>query len=84
MDTAWSAQQESVKSEPVAMTMRKVRLDANFLGYDCVLVEDFAATTSPGFCVEAALYNIRHASASFAGWRRSSVQRAESGGMDQG
>lgn len=66
------------------MTMRKVRLDANFLGYDCVLVEDFAATTSPGFCVEAALYNIRHASASFAGWRRSSVQRAESGGMDQG
>jgi nicotinamidase-related amidase len=33
--------------------------DANFLGYDCVLVEDCAATTSPGFCVDATLYNIR-------------------------
>jgi len=33
--------------------------DANFLGYDCVLVEDCAATTSPGFCMEATLYNVR-------------------------
>ncbi|MFT8243526.1 cysteine hydrolase family protein [Roseomonas sp. BN140053] len=33
--------------------------DANFLGYDCVLVEDCAATTSPSFCTDATLYNIR-------------------------
>ena len=33
--------------------------DANFLGYDCILVEDCAATTSPLFCIEATLYNIR-------------------------
>ena len=33
--------------------------DANFLGYDCVLVGDCAATTSPAFCTEASLYNIR-------------------------
>lgn len=34
-------------------------IDANCLGYDCLLVEDCAATTSPGFCAEATLYNIR-------------------------
>lgn len=33
--------------------------DANFLGYDTVLVEDAAATTSPAFCMEATLYNAR-------------------------
>lgn len=33
--------------------------DANFLGYDCLLVEDCAATTSPDFCTAATLYNIR-------------------------
>ncbi len=33
--------------------------DANFLGYDCILVEDCAATTSPDFCTAATLYNIR-------------------------
>lgn len=33
--------------------------DANFLGYDCLLVEDCCATTSPGFCTEATLYNVR-------------------------
>jgi nicotinamidase-related amidase len=33
--------------------------DANFLGYDCVLVEDCAGTTSPGFCWDATLYNVR-------------------------
>src|SRR3546814_12935477 len=33
--------------------------DANFLGYDTILVEDGAATTSPEYCVQAALYNIR-------------------------
>ena len=32
--------------------------DANFLGYDCLLVEDCAATTSPSFCREATLYNV--------------------------
>ena len=33
--------------------------DANFLGYDCVLVEDCAATTSPAFCWEATVYNVK-------------------------
>lgn len=33
--------------------------DASFRGYDCVAVEECCATTSPSFCAEAALYNIR-------------------------
>jgi nicotinamidase-related amidase len=33
--------------------------DANFLGYDCALVEDCTATTSPAFCWEATLYNVK-------------------------
>jgi nicotinamidase-related amidase len=33
--------------------------DANFLGYDCILLEDCSATTSPDFCTAATLYNIR-------------------------
>jgi len=33
--------------------------DANFLGYDCVLLEDCTATTSPAFCMDATLYNVR-------------------------
>lgn len=33
--------------------------DANFLGYDCLLVEDCAATTSPGYCWDATLYNVK-------------------------
>lgn len=33
--------------------------DASFLGYDTILVQDCTATTSPGFCVEATLYNVK-------------------------
>jgi nicotinamidase-related amidase len=33
--------------------------DANFLGYDCILVEDCTGTTSPAFCLEATLYNVK-------------------------
>lgn len=33
--------------------------DASFLGYDVILLEDCTATTSPQFCVDAALYNIK-------------------------
>lgn len=33
--------------------------DANFLGYDCLLLDDCTATTSPSFCMEATLYNVR-------------------------
>lgn len=33
--------------------------DANFLGYDCILLDDCAATTSPAFCREATLYNVK-------------------------
>lgn len=32
--------------------------DAGFLGYDCVLVEDCVATTSPDYCMQATLYNV--------------------------
>ena len=34
-------------------------MDANFLGYDCLLLEDCTATTSPTFCWDATLYNVR-------------------------
>ncbi len=33
--------------------------DANFLGHDCVLLEDCTGTSSPKFCLEATLYNVR-------------------------
>ena len=33
--------------------------DANFLGYDTILIEDCAATTSPDFCWQATLYNVK-------------------------
>jgi nicotinamidase-related amidase len=33
--------------------------DANFLGYDCLLVADGSATTSPDYCTAATLYNVK-------------------------
>jgi ureidoacrylate peracid hydrolase len=33
--------------------------DASFLGYDTILVEDGTATTSPDYCVQAVLYNVK-------------------------
>ncbi len=33
--------------------------DANFLGYGCVLVEDCCATTSPDFCTQATVWNVK-------------------------
>lgn len=33
--------------------------DASFLGYDAILLEDCSATTSPGYCLDATLYNVR-------------------------
>jgi nicotinamidase-related amidase len=32
--------------------------DANFLSYDCILVKDCTATTSPDYCWQATLYNV--------------------------
>ncbi len=32
--------------------------DATFLGYDCVLIEDCVATTSPDYCMQATLFNV--------------------------
>jgi nicotinamidase-related amidase len=32
---------------------------ANFLGYDCFLIEDCSATTSPDYCMAATIYNVR-------------------------
>lgn len=34
-------------------------MDANFAGYDCILLDDCTSTTSPAFCWEATLYNVR-------------------------
>ncbi len=33
--------------------------DANCLGYDCILVKDCTATTSPEYCWQATIYNIK-------------------------
>jgi nicotinamidase-related amidase len=33
--------------------------DASFLGYDTVLVADATATTSPDYCVQAVIYNVK-------------------------
>lgn len=33
--------------------------DANFRGYGCIMLEDCVATTSPAFCHDATLYNVR-------------------------
>ncbi len=33
--------------------------DANFLGYDCILLKDCSATTSPDYCLQATLYNVK-------------------------
>ena len=33
--------------------------DAGFLGYDCILIDDCAATTSPDYVERAAKYLIR-------------------------
>ena len=32
--------------------------DANFLGYDCILLQDCTATTSPDYCMQATIYNV--------------------------
>jgi nicotinamidase-related amidase len=33
--------------------------DANFLGFNCTLIQDCCATSSPDFCEHAALYNVK-------------------------
>jgi nicotinamidase-related amidase len=33
--------------------------DASFLGYDTILIEDGTATTSPAYCVQSVLYNVK-------------------------
>lgn len=33
--------------------------DAGFIGYDCILVDDCAATTSPEYCVRAVKFQVR-------------------------
>ena len=33
--------------------------DANFLGYGCIMVDDCCATTSPDFCTEATIWNVK-------------------------
>jgi len=33
--------------------------DANFHGYDTIMIEDASATTSPEYCMQATIYNVR-------------------------
>jgi nicotinamidase-related amidase len=33
--------------------------DAHFLGYNCILLEDCCGTTSPSYCVDAVLFNVK-------------------------
>ena len=33
-------------------------IDAACLGYDCVLVQDCAATSSPSHCIDKTIYNV--------------------------
>jgi nicotinamidase-related amidase len=33
--------------------------DANFLGYGCILIEDCCGTTSPDYCREATIWNVK-------------------------
>ncbi|QKJ85333.1 ureidoacrylate peracid hydrolase [Paramixta manurensis] len=33
--------------------------EANFRGYDCLLLEECSATTSPSYCLDATLYNVQ-------------------------
>ena len=33
--------------------------DANFLGYGCIMLEDCCATTSPDFCTQATVWNVK-------------------------
>lgn len=33
--------------------------DANFLGYGCILLDDCCATSSPTFCTEATIWNVK-------------------------
>ena len=34
--------------------------DANFLGYGCILLEDCCATSSPDFCTDATIWNVKN------------------------
>lgn len=33
--------------------------DANFLGYGCIMLDDCCATSSPAFCTEATIWNVK-------------------------
>lgn len=35
-------------------------VDANYRGYDCILVKDCCATSSPEFCVQSVHYHVKH------------------------
>ena len=54
--------------------------DANFRGYDCLLLADCAATTSPDYCLAATIYNVRQC---FGFVVRSEQMAAELAGRDR-
>ena len=56
--TSASAPRCSRASTPTSACCTRLT-DANFLGYGCVLVEDCCGTTSPDFCTEATVWNVK-------------------------
>jgi hypothetical protein len=60
----WSASAREVDMATSVAKPVHLLIDANFLGYGCVMVEDCCATTSPDFCTEASCGTSRSASAS--------------------
>ena len=51
--------------------------DAHFLGYDCLLLKDCTATTSPSYCLDATFYNVNQC----FGFLTSSTQLLDSLGL---
>jgi hypothetical protein len=55
----WSASAREVDMATSVAKPVHLLIDANFLGYGCVMVEDCCATTSPDFCTEASVWNVK-------------------------
>jgi len=53
--------------------------DANFRGYDCLLLRDCVATTSPEYCLAATLYNVRQCFGFVVGSETITAQLASDG-----
>jgi len=57
--------------------------DANFRGYDCLLLEDCAATTSPDYCMAATIYNVNQCFGFVVGSEAIAAQLMHRGATDR-